>query len=142
MRVAQEGGRRVSDRSRRDANGIQDDAHAQLHASLSVRELVGAHREHHQRKTVRERADNAAGPAVVDDKIAVGQQHGLRDVALDVHVVGLRAEPMRIDAPSDGDDDGERKVAESGEHAIEEIAGLLVEDRSEREVDGGRIWQV
>jgi hypothetical protein len=66
----------------------------------------------------------------------------LRDVALDVHVVGLRAEPIRIEAPSDGDDDGDRKVAESGKHAIEEIAGLLVEDRSEREVDGGRIWQV
>ncbi len=142
MRVAQERGRRVSDGSRCDANGIQHDSDAELFASLRVRELVGAHREHDQRQTVRERADHAAGSTVVDHEVAVGEQERLRDVALDVHVVGLRAEPFRIETPPDGDDNGRRQLAESCEHAIEEIAGLLVEDRPEREVDGGSFRQV
>ena len=56
--------------------------------------------------------------------------------ALDVHVARLRAEPLRIDVPPDRDDHGGVKLAEAGEHATEEIAGLLIEDRPEREVDG------
>ena len=52
-----------------------------------------------------------------------------------MHVRRLRPEDLRIELASDGDDDAPGQLAQPRERTLEQIAGLQVEDRPERQVD-------
>ena len=77
-----------------------------------------------------------AGAALGDHRAAPRQQLLLRDPALHAHVRRLAAELGRVDLAASGHDDRDAERANAGERAREQVAGLGVEDRAEREVDG------
>jgi hypothetical protein len=112
---------------------------AELLAAGGVLGLVGAYRQQDRRQAMGERAEEAARAAVRDDRAAARQDLGLGEVALEPHVRRLRPELRGIEVAPGRRDDVDRQLAQPGEHALEEVAGLEVEDRAEGEVDGVRV---
>src|SRR5262249_55443284 len=78
---------------------------------------------------------DAARSTVRDAEIAVREEHRLRNVLPDLNIRRLRAEDVGIELAADGNDHVCGQLTQSGENALEEVAGLEVEDRPECEVD-------
>jgi len=82
------------------------------------------------------RTDDAAGPGVGHDNVAMRQESLLPYEAIDAHVGGLMAQLGRVDLATHGDDDVRVQLAQPCHHAREQVARLLMEHRAESEVHG------
>ena len=71
---------------------------------------------------------------MADDDVAVGQQCALGDEARDVHVRGLRTELARVDLAAHRDHNARVEPGHGGQDTGKQVAGLLVEDRAQRDV--------
>ncbi|TDO46833.1 hypothetical protein EV643_110216 [Kribbella sp. VKM Ac-2527] len=134
--VGEHGRNRRGDLVRGDGRRVVHLAEAEFDAALSIVRLIGAEGQQHGRQTVREGSEETAGAAVRDDQIAVRQQFLLRDEPLDSDVVRLRSQRRGIIALAHCHDHLRGHRPQTREHPREQVVGVRLEHRPQREVDG------
>ena len=95
-----------------DSSGLQDDGHSCPRGPLGVAELVGGLGQAQLGQALGEGAEEGARPRVGDHHVAVLQDARLVDPPLDVDVVGLRSESVRVAVGADGDEDPDGQPGE------------------------------
>jgi hypothetical protein len=124
---------RAGDRLGRRLVGLQGDDHPGPQATLGVAELVGRLGQAQLGQALGEGAQEGAGARVGDHHIAVPEDSRLVDPPLDVDVVGLGAERIRVAVGTHGDEDPDGQAGECRDGRGQQ--GQPVLDRAQGDVD-------
>ena len=108
---------------------------ARRFATVGVEEIVGPLRHEHLRKSGAKRRQQRPRATVADERVAMREQRGLRDVLLDVCIRRDRVQPISRMIATNGDDHIDRFVRQPVECGPKHRT-IGVEEGSERHVDG------